>query len=163
MMILITDRTKTDVERWKTLRDKGWNEMSDEERAEWMGLTTPTPSASKGMYTHNDLNRVEAAVKELASRLLEFGYLKEDLDIKTDWMYTDQIWLEDIKRYYGNIGKLRDCIKVYAKTPYTPSTSRKLDYEMANEIEQILSDINDVTNKIPQSWCYAGEIMAMEV
>ena len=76
-MVLITDRTKADVERWKTLRDKGWNGMTEAERNEWLGVIVPKPSASKGMYTHRDMNRVESAVKQISERMRELGYLLE--------------------------------------------------------------------------------------
>ena len=63
----VTDRTSADVERWRALRNKGWANMTDDERQEWMGVIVPTPAASKGMYTYRDLNRVETAVEKTES------------------------------------------------------------------------------------------------
>ena len=160
---LITDRTPHDVERWKILKAKGWVAMTDAERQEWMGETTPTPSASKGMYTHKDLNRVENAVNELMGLLREYGYLCCELQVKTDWSYDDDFWSDDAKRYLSNIKTLRDCIRVKDDTPIAPNITDKFTYETANNIEKILADISDLLDSIPQSWSYAGEIVTGEV
>lgn len=160
---LITNRTPQDVERWKTLKAKGWVAMTEAERQEWVGVTTPTPSASKGMYTHRDLNRVEEAVNELARMLHEYGYLCSEVQVKTDWSHTDDFWYGDVERYLGNIKLLRDCIRVKRSTPIAPNVTDKFNYETANNIEKILADISDLLDSIPQSWSYAGEIVTGEV
>lgn len=162
-MNLITDRTAWDVERWKVLRDKGWDRMSESERQEWLGEITPVPSAAKGMYTHNDLNRVESAVEVLSTRLVELGYMNEPLTVKTDWEYTDEINRDDMVRYYGNVEALRCKSTLYQNTPVTPTINQKLNHERANNIEKILIDIDDITTKIPKSWYYVGEIISGEV
>ena len=162
-MNLITDRTTLDVERWKVLLNKGWNGMSESERQEWLGETTPTPSAAKGMYTHNDLNRVESAVKVLSARLYDLGYLNSHLVVKTDWSYTDELTREDMERYYGNIARIRKNCTFYSSTPEAPTINQRLNHERANDIERILVDIDDISTRIPKSWYYAGEIMLGEV
>ena len=52
---LITDRTTQDVERVKALQAKAWQDMTEEEKVEWL-------SPLKGSYNYTDLNRVEEAV-----------------------------------------------------------------------------------------------------
>lgn len=160
---LITDRTPPDVERWRELRAKGWFGMTETERLEWLGEIATTPAATKGMYTHNDLNRVENHVELLSADLKRLGYLRDDLSTRTDWTYESDIWREDVERYLGNIEKLRSCIGLRPNTPVTPSISDRFDYEAANNIERILEDISEVTTKITQSWQFAGEIIAGEV
>lgn len=162
-MNLITDRTSWDVERWRVLRDKGWDRMSAAERQEWLGETTPTPSAAKGMYTHNDLNRVESAVAVLSARLYELGYLNSALTVKTNWKYSDVLKREDMERYYENIAKIRKNCTFYDSTPEAPSINQKLNHERANNIEKILVDIDDITTRIPKSWYYVGDVFAGEV
>lgn len=162
-MDLITNRTPKDVERWKTLRDKGWDSMSDVERQEWLGEIETTPSATRGMYTHNDLNRVEKAVESISRRLLELEYITLPLVVKTDWTYTDDVWKEDIERYLNNIKLLRDTGLVYPSTPALPSIKNKMTYSIANDIEKILMDIDDLSTRIINTRLYVGEIMSGEV
>ena len=162
-MNLITDRTSLDVERWLELKNKNWNDMSLEERQEWLGEIVTTPSASKGMYTYRDLNRVEITVGVLSERLTKMGYKHTPLVIKTDWTYRDDIWRQDMERYLSNLSILRDSIKVFATTPSVPSINDNLNYESANDIEKILVDIDTVTTNVARARNYVGEIMSGEV
>lgn len=162
-MKLITNRTPQDVERWRTLRNKGWCNMTSTEKREWLGEITLTPSASKGMYTHNDLNRVEQAVSVIAAKLRTMGLLQEELVVKTDWSYKDGFWVDDMERYLGNIRILRNTGVIFDTTPVVPSITRKMDYSLANDIEKILMDINDNINKLQSSKFYVGELMSGEV
>lgn len=162
-MNLITDRTTRDVERWKMLRDKGWGAMTTEERREWLGEISPTPAASKGMYTHNDLNRVESAVKAILERFEEAGYKTPNLVVKTDWTYQDTVWRTDMERYYSNIATLRDFLVVYPTTPRAPTVNKKLDFKIANDIEKILTDVYEIATNLPKAWYYAGDVFSGEV
>lgn len=64
---LITDRTQSDVTRWRTLRDKGWAGMTADEKAEWS-------AGMKGAYNATDLNRVIAAMDTLNTEMKKYGY-----------------------------------------------------------------------------------------
>lgn len=153
---MITDRTSQDVARWKMLHDKGWAAMTDDERSEWLG-------EMKGRYTYTDMNRVENAVKDLSDRFVEIGYLAAPLTVKTDWNRWSAPTVSDFNRYYGNIASLRALVAGYPTTPDVPTVNRRLDYSMANDIEQILEDLENIITKLPQSWYYAGEIFSGEV
>lgn len=155
MLNLITDRTQTDVRRWRELRNKGWSNMTAEERAEW-------ESSLKGAYNYTDMNRVEAAVEYVAERLREIGYTVA-LNTKSDWDVTDKPTLADLNRYYSNVAQLREVIRVYQTTPITPTTEKKLDYQMANNLEQILVDIDELIGKTREAWYFSGEIYTGEV
>lgn len=162
--LYILDRTSDDVKRWRVLRDKGWGAMTDSERLEWLGEVVQTPTASKGMYTHNDFNRVESAVSSLSKRLNDIGYNFSDIVVKTDWSYADgQPTTADMERYFGNIRRLRNCFVVYPDTPEVPSINRKLDYRIANDIEKILYDIDEIIIKGNASWYFTGEVFSGEV
>lgn len=163
LLVLVTDRTSMDVSRWKTLRDKGWVGMTESERKEWLGEIQTTPTATKGMYTHNDLNRIETAIELLSLRMYTLGYIDSLLEVKKDWSYQDDIWRDDMVRILGNVSTLRNSVVVYPTTPMTPNINRKLDYVMANEIEQILIDIDDIISKRIQSRHHVGEIYSGEV
>lgn len=90
---LITDRTQAHVDRLKQLMKIGWQNMTDDEKAEYISggadqLTDmngeplfdsqnePIYSADlggvqKGAYNHTDLNRVEEAVDYIADELVQ--------------------------------------------------------------------------------------------
>lgn len=153
---MITDRTRQDVARWQMLHDKGFAAMTAEEQAEWLG-------EMKGRYTHTDMNRVEAAVADLSARFVEEGYLLSPLSTKTNWNRWSCPTRDDMIRYLENVATLRSLITVYPSTPQAPTINRKLNYAMANDIEQILVDLDDVMTKLPQSRFYCGDIFAGEV
>lgn len=156
MKHLITDRTQSDVDRWKTLRDKGWLRMSAAEQAEWL-------AEMKGRYDYRDLNRVEQAVAVVSDLIRELGYVHPRLTVKTDWTREDIPTREDWERYFGNVATLRKAITILHSTPGVPSMNDRLNYEQANALEQILVDIDDVATRIPKSWLYAGDIYLGEV
>ena len=158
----ITNRTIDDVKRWKTLRDKGWLRMTEEERKEWLGEIETTPAATRGMYTHIDMNRVEKAVEAISLRFRESGYGTQ-LNVKTDWTYQDTVTKSDMERYLQNIIALRDFSIVFQDTPNAPNIDAKLDYKLANDIENILKDAYDIIDSLVQARCYVGEIISGEV
>lgn len=155
-MKLITDRTQLDVERWRVLHDRGWANMSVAERNEWLG-------EMKGRYGHTDMNRVEEAVATLSRRLTELGYNHSELTVKTDWKHEDLPTVEDFERYFGNVDALRRASTIYPNTPATPTVAQNLNYSRANDLEQILLDINEIMAILPNTWCYSGEIFTGEV
>lgn len=64
---LITDRSQSDVDRALTLSAKGWAGMTAAEREEF-------EAGMKGSYNATDLNRVNAAMEYLDTRLKAMGY-----------------------------------------------------------------------------------------
>lgn len=159
-MELITNRTAQDVERWKTLRGKGWAGMTELEKQEWLGELSVVPNASKGMYTHNDMNRVERAVKDIATKLITVGFLNRNIETKTDWSYTDVLTKAEMSRYLGNLKLLADSVSVQTKVP---TIDEKLDYNIANNIEKILMEVSSVVEGIIRNRWYANEIFSGEV
>ena len=151
---LITNRVAQDVDRVKLLAEKAWQDMTSEERAEWL-------SPMKGSYNYTDLNRVEAAVTYVAERLNEFGYLAVVPNTRT-WTADDIPVERDLFRYFGNVAMLRDAVAVWASTPEAPS-SAGFDANRANDLEQILVDVDMVLTRISQSWFYSGDLYAAEV
>lgn len=153
---LITDRTEHDVARWRELHDKGWAAMTVSEKSEWIG-------EMKGRYSYTDMNRVEGFVREVSKRLVKDGYLLSPLTTKTDWDINSIPTKADMERYLGNVAILRQLSLVYPSTPVAPTVDQRMNYKIANDIEQILFDLSDVLTKIPNSRFYAGEIYSGEV
>ena len=159
----ITNRNIYDVNRWELLREKGWAHMTKEERKEWLGEIETTPAATKGMYTHNDLNRVEKAVGLILQRFQEAGYETPEMEIKTNWVYRDKVTKADMERYLHNISILREFLIVFPDTPTVPSIDARFDYKQANNIEKILKDVYSVADSLIRSRYYVGEIISGEV
>ena len=152
---LITDRTERDVERWRLLHSKGYAALTEAEKAEW-------DAGMKGAYNYEDMNRVESAVIFIANRLSEAGYPIAP-EVKPSWSVRDHPTKADMDRYFGNISLLRSILPLYPTTPKAPTTSKKMDYLVANDIEKILSDIDRQISAINQSWYYAGDVYTGEI
>ena len=186
---LITDRTAADVSRWKALRAKGWEAMTEEERAEWQ-------AGMRGGYNATDFNRVESAVLYLAemlqtlpAELLQyaqdngvawdelFGFPFDPLDYtnietKTTWQLGEFPSLPDRERYIANVRLLREAVE-YA-TSDIPETMAKFTHEDANALEQALSGLHDalvaldadrrtLVENTAAAWYYSGDIYLGEV
>ena len=147
---LITDRTQIDVNRVNSIVGKytasGWESLTlSEQSAFKAGL--------KGSYNYTDLNRVENAVATLAEALTGIGY-SVTVTTKTDWTQADvqalttQTGMENIERYRSNISSIRAVLTVYSTTPAVPSSMDKLTFISANDIEQILLDVEQLIYNI---------------
>lgn len=152
---LITDRTQADVDRYAELRAKGWHGMTDEEKTEW-------ETSLKGAYNHTDMNRVESAVEYVANRLTEAGYVVLPV-VKKNWTGSDKPTLDDIKRYMKNIADIRAALTIFATTPEAPTTGKRLTYQMANDMEQILIDIDDLISRMASAYFYSNDLYSGEV
>lgn len=152
---LITDRTQADVDRVRYLSAKGWDGMTEEEKAEWR-------TSLKGAYNASDLNRVGAAVNYLAGRFTAYGY-GVDVAPKLDWTVTDIPIRSSMDRYLSDVRELRDQFAVMQSTPPVPEDMEGLTYREANNIEQILVDLDFLLTNISAGWYYSGEVYSGEV
>ena len=134
LLSLITDRTRADVEN----------------------------ETDKGFYNASDLNRVGAAVEYIAGRFAALGY-DCPVTVKKDWLTSDAPTASQLETYRQNIVTLRGQIAVMASTPEAPVSMAGLDYVKANNIEQILLDLDALIDNITKSWCFSGELYAGEV
>ena len=150
---LITDRTDVDVTRWQQLKRKGYGKMTDAEKAEW--------AVSKGAYNHTDLNRVEAAVLMVASKLRELGIAVLP-ETKSDWTQADVPTKADMDRYLGNVTMLQSSSSGLHLAPELPSSMARLDYIGANNIEAALLFINAWADGMKNDQRYAGETFGGE-
>ena len=110
---------------------------------------------AKGFYNATDLNRVGAAVEYVAERFQALGY-HCPVQVKKGWSESDTPTADQMETY-------RQKIAVMQSTPETPATIRQLDYIRANNIEQILVDLDRLLTNIEKSWYFSGELYAGEV
>lgn len=154
---LITDRTILDYERWRTLRDKGWENMTTEERAEWSG-------DMKGAYNASDINRVSAVLNYLRDRLKAAGYLGgNEFALRTDWNVGEIPTAEQFAAYLSAVQTVRGAMKQFPETPAAPENTGGLDFVGANNIERILLDVENVINKMLAARYYSSELYSGEV
>lgn len=124
----IFDRTDQDVLKAITYDNIGYKYLTNEQKAEW-------DNGLKGTLNYNDLNRIEGNIKYLFDI---FGVI--NIDVKTNWNYTDIPTLSDFQRILSNIERLRDLYKVFEETPVTPNIPINT-YQKVNDIEKIIHDM----------------------
>lgn len=155
---LITDRTAADVTRWQTLRDKGYTNMTEAERAEW------DAADMKGAYNVSDLNRVGEALNYLRDRLAAAHYLSgNEFTAKTNWVDNDIPTAVEFAAYLSYISVIREALAQFSTTPTTPGNSGSLNHQQANDIEQILTDVDKLITNMLMARYYCGELFAGEV
>ena len=98
----------------------------------------------------------------MAGRFQALGY-DCPVSVKKDWSESDTPTAGQMETYRQNIATLRRQIAVMKSTPETPETIRQLNYIRANNIEQILLDIDRLLTNIENSWYFSGELYAGEV
>jgi hypothetical protein len=156
---LITDRTQADYKHWEYLRDKGFLNMTETERAEW------SAGNMKGAYHSTDLNRVGAALNYLHDRLNEAGYItyQTTFTAKTNWTITSIPTADDLTYYLKCVSNVRVAMSHYANTPLAPTDTGALNIDEANNIEKILIDIETLINNMLAARFYCGDVYAGEI
>lgn len=152
---LITDRTAQDVDRVRILAEKAWQDMTAEERSEWI-------SPMKGSYNYTDLNRVEEAVVYVAGCLKEYGYLSS-IPASRTWFRSDIPNAHDLSVFFNKVATLRKAVAVWASTPNVPNDVNGFDANQANALEQILVDIDQILNYMKGAWFFCGDLYSAEV
>ena len=138
-MNLVYDRTAQDVETARTQRGK---------------VLTPF----KGCYNASDMNRVAAAVTEIAAELNSAGYAVT-VNPRT-YAETDIIRRSDFAAYLANVQTLRDAYYTLAETGELPAPEDKLKYTGANTIEKVLADIDLLLDGMKSIYRRAGTFSA---
>lgn len=155
LLELITDRTRSDVDRAIDLSAKGLADMTAEELAEF-------EAGLKGAYNATDLNRVESAVQYLTERLTIAGVYRT-LSTKNTWARQDYPVSTEMVRYLENIRALRSSFTLPADAPTVPEDMHRFTYQEANNIEKLLLIIDAIITNIALVWFYSGELHAGEV
>ena len=155
-MQLITDRVQADVDRVAQLTGRvSAGTATAAELAEWQ-------SDLKGAYNASDLNRVGAAVAYVAGRLNGYG-CAVTVNPKQDWTGSDIPTAGQMAAYLQDVAALRGAIAVMVSTPPTPDSASGLTWQEANDIEQILLDVDELLTRMAAAWFYSGELYAGEV
>ena len=109
----------------------------------------------KGFYNASDLNRVGAAVEYIAGRFTALGYACP-VTVKKDWLTSGAPTASQMESYRQNIVTLRGQIAVMQSTPEAPASMAGLNYVKANNIEQILADIDFILQNMPAASRHCG-------
>lgn len=168
---LITNRTRSDVSRLEYLSGKGFGQMTESERHEWIygndliywadgeviicldGDVLIDGVSNKGAYNIEDLNRVTEALEYLDARLALYGYSTgyEPIVIdgdRTVWEVEDIPSESQMEQYLSNVEKIRSVLELYYATPRTPDTMDGFSFEEANDIETILSVVDEIITQV---------------
>lgn len=124
--------------------------------------TLVTDRGAGTYYNASDLNRVGAAVQYVAERFAAQGYTVT-VSPKTDWLASDIPTASELETYRQNIAALRALLAVMPTTPEAPDSMAGLTYTEANDIEQILLDLDTLLTNAALAWYQSGEIYAGEV
>lgn len=117
---------------------------------------------AKGSYTADDLNRVGAAMQYIADRLAAHGY-RVSISPKTDWTASGYLTVSSAEKYLTDLAVLRAALTVLTSTPNVPPDMDGLTYTEANDIEQILKDIDMLLTNAELAWYRSGDLYAGEV
>lgn len=182
---MITDRNMSDVEIAKSLIKKGFANMTEAERQQFM-------SGLRGAYNYTDFNRVENSVDYISKYLLsinsDLGALADNLGVawdkmfssplnvqivtKTDWSVYDTTSEDQRQRYLQNIIVILRALEIEPSN--FPKTLSGLTYNGANLIESSLVSANAEAVKIKtqketyiknasKAWFYSGELYGGEI
>lgn len=140
MLNLITNRQEEDMLRVQAILNKPKSLRTSLEQLEVDSF------ASKGAYNYTDLNRVVGAMEYLNSLFESWGYVTEysRVMVSSDryfWIENEKVQPQHMVQYLNNLEALRKILFVLSSTPRTPSTMVGLTTTSANNIEQILLDI----------------------
>lgn len=116
----------------------------------------------KGYYNASDMNRVGYLVRMLSELLYEYGYIVV-VNAKEDWTMMDTPTETQCKTYLDNVQEIRDSIPVFPTTPMVPQSMDNLNYQKANDIEKILSDVYYILQNISAAWFYSGDLFSGEI
>lgn len=150
-LVLITDRTQSDVDRYNELHTLGLDYMTDEQKAEWL-------TSLKGAYNFTDLNRVEKAVRYMSRRAR--AYKLKPLT-KIDWKMQDYIKVSDGDRYIKNVSDIRNVFPF--EVVDIPTTMNEITFIDANNIEKSIIQVDEKLNEIASQYLYSGEIFGGDI
>ena len=146
---LITDRTQADVSRVEQIAAKIKAGTASESE-----LTEFNSAAMKGAYNYTDLNRVTTAMEDLKAKLNGYGYAVPGYapvyvqGSRTAWTEEDYPNTSQMSGFLANVAAIRAVLDLLSTTPGVPSDMASLTVQEANEIEQILCDVETVILRV---------------
>ena len=94
--------------------------------------------------------------------MAEAGY-HAPVEPKQDWQMQDIPTPAQMQRYLADISTIRAALAVMPTTPEAPASMAGLTYTNANDIEQILLDVDALITKLISAHYYSGEVYTGEV
>lgn len=118
----------------------------------------------RGAYNYTDLNRVTAAMEDIHSRLTAYGYRTgfapfEAAPGRFGWLEDDIPTREQMAAYLANLRALKAVLNLLATTPNAPTDIEDLTIAEANNIEQILVDLDFQITTMATTFVACGEAL----
>lgn len=136
----IFDRTEEDILKLKYYLNKGFKNLTDEEKQIWLN------TEFKGALNVSDLNRIENNMSILA-KVVEI-----QIETKT-WVNTDIPNINtDFPRLKSNLELLKANVPLYENTPVTPELPWNT-YQKINDVERIINDMYKVLTSQIKYYC----------
>lgn len=146
----VTDRTQADVNYAKELIAIGWNNMTAEQRSEYL-------AGLKGCLNTSDLSRIENNIQILID-VLE---LDKTSHVGAVPEFPAANYFSDMK---SNVAAIRAAYCVHADTPAVPELPYNT-WQKYNDIEKILADVYEVIsaqmNYYAGTEIYAGDTVGL--
>lgn len=138
---LITNRTQADIDM----------------ALAFIRNNTPLPANNlKIAWDWRALQRIETFCKYLSDILVTYGY-SVNIETKTDWTKESPNSEADGLRILNNLNVLRNVFTVFSTTPNTPAMPSMLNFSDANDIEQILFDIDILIEMLEVDFLFTGQ------
>ena len=112
----------------------------------------------------NDTNDDKCTLSNLKTQVIktvEVVTTTPDTRDRYTWFEDDIPTPSQMTQYLANVAAIRAAIT--ADTPATPESMANLTYTEANDIEQILIDIDDALTRAAAAWFYSGDLFSAEI
>lgn len=112
----------------------------------------------------NDTNDDKCTLSNLKTQVIktvEVVTTTPDTRDRYTWFEDDIPTPSQMTQYLANVAAIRAAIT--ADTPATPESMANLTYTEANDIEQILIDIDDALTRAAAAWFYSGDLFSGEI
>lgn len=107
---------------------------------------------SKSYYNYTDMNRVESWCEYLANLLTSYSY-PVSITIKKNWNMSDLPNVSDMERIRNNIDTIKTAFYAYTEVP---ENLNYMTIEKANDIEKILSEIDNLIKNMCNEFRYSN-------
>lgn len=152
---LITDRSQADIEALESILGTPMSDWTTEQLAAF------NAAKDKGAYNYTDLNRVAQAVDYLASTFKGYGYAVPDYVQQSTWAENDAQRVSQMAQFLTNIQAVRSALAVLSTTPETPESMAALTWAEANNIEQILLNVEALIAAMSQVFLRSDMVWAI--
>ena len=111
-----------------------------------------TNLSSKAYYNYTDLNRIEQWCEYLSEILNNYNYFV-NISTKTNWTMLDLPTQSEMERIRLNISMLKEA---YFSFTQVPSNLENMTWQKANDIENILHEIDCILKWMENNFVYCG-------